>query len=104
MNPEQQIAELQAQIAAAQAQIAQIKSSVAEAKAQAVPEGMHKMPDGSLMADAEILRMQLRLMKMIMLKKLEKFFQYQTEIYKAIEIQKVILYKHQIKVLKYQLH
>ena len=54
MNPEQQIAELQAQIAAAQAQIAQIKSSVAEAKAKAVPEGMHEMPDGSLMADADM--------------------------------------------------
>ena len=54
MNPEQQIAELQAQIAAAQAQIAQIKSSVAEEKAKAVPEGMHEMPDGSLMADADM--------------------------------------------------
>ena len=54
MNPEQQIAELQAQIAAAQAQIAQIKSSVAEAKAKAVPEGMHKMPDGSFMSDADM--------------------------------------------------
>ena len=91
MNPEQQIAELQAQIAAAQAQIAQIKSSVAETKATVgfaegfkdaksqvkeyvdgvnermektpyenvkkkseVPEGMHEMPDGSLMADADM--------------------------------------------------
>tara|TARA_R110000765_G_scaffold114687_1_gene207517 strand:+ start:1196 stop:1936 length:741 start_codon:yes stop_codon:yes gene_type:complete len=54
MNPEQQIAELQAQIAAAQAQIAQIKSSVAEAKAKTVPEGMHEMPDGSIMADADM--------------------------------------------------
>jgi len=100
MNPEQQIAELQAQIAAAQAQIAQIKSSVAETKATVgfaegfkdvkskvkeyvgsigypkyvdgvnermektpyenvkkkseVPEGMHEMPDGSIMADADM--------------------------------------------------
>ena len=96
MNPEQQIAELQAQIAAAQAQIAQIKSSVAEAKAKAVPEGMHKMPDGSIMSDADMESANLQERNTA-----DALAAYEAD--KAIEIQKVILYRHQMKVLKYQL-
>ena len=51
MNPnEQRINELQAQIATAQAEIAQIKATDAMTKA----EGMHEMPDGTMMKDSDM--------------------------------------------------
>ena len=51
MNPnEQRVNELQAQIATAQAEIAQIKATDAMTKA----EGMHEMPDGTMMKDSDM--------------------------------------------------
>ena len=51
MNPnEQRLNELQAQIATAQAEIAQIKATDAMTKA----EGMHEMPDGTMMKDSDM--------------------------------------------------
>ena len=62
MNPRaKRMAELRAIIEEAKAEMQTIKAdeqiekaSDAEAEAQAVPEGMHEMPDGSLMADADM--------------------------------------------------